>query len=172
MSNRKKMVTISLIVATLVLAFSALIIGYQMVEAQSKMQYLERQIVYYRNMTANVTANVTMQNISVGLWHPDALVGAPYYKDINITVINNGFLKPGGMVLDAKVQGNNTNLDPFGIYISNQIGVLHIQESKSMSVRLIVPTIDRADILSEYNLSITLRLDGNVLDRQTVEIGR
>ncbi len=169
MNNRMKTLTISLVAVTLVFAFSAFIAGYQMVERQTKLQYLQSQITLFRNSTANVR----IENISAGSWYPDPIGWSPYYKDFNITVVNNGIVKTGGMILEAKVQGNNTNLDSdlYGMYISNQIGVLQVQESNSMSIRLIA-NMQRADILSQYSLSITLSLDGVVHDKQTVEIGK
>jgi hypothetical protein len=188
MSNRYKLLTVSLIAAVLVLAISASLIGYQMNQAQNKNLQLQEQINYYKNMSDSLQIqegnlrseisnlqkpidNITMSHISVGQWYPDSLVGYPYYKFLNVTVLNAGYGNVGGLILDVQLRGNNTNINTLGIYVANRVGVIHTQESKSMSVQLISPTIQSTDALREYDLTLTLLLDGKVLDRQTMEMG-
>jgi type II secretory pathway pseudopilin PulG len=185
--TRKKLMAFSLIIVTLVLAFSALLVGSQMVEAQSKVRDLQSQIAYYENMTdtlqtqassleaqindlQNPIDNVTFTAISVGPWYTGAYAPPPYTKDINITIQNVGTRNIGGEILDFKVEGNTTNIF-LSIHVSGQFGILHVQESKNLGVRLITGTIDQTQALSPCNLTITLMLDKNVLDRQTVRIG-
>ena len=185
----RKLITLSLIIVTLSLAFSTFFVGSQMVEAQKKLRDLQSQVAYYENITdtlqaqaddleaqisrlQNPIANVTFTAISVGPWYAGAYAPPPYSKDINITLQNIGTMRIGGMTLDFKVEGNTTNVDPFSTaIISGQLGVLHVQESKSMAVRLITPTIDLTRALADCQLIITLMLDKEVLDRKTVTIG-
>lgn len=185
----RKLITFSLIIVTLSLALSALFLGSQMVEVQKKVRDLQSQVSYYENMTdtlqaqaidleaqisrlQNPIANVTLSAISVGPWYAGAYAPPPYSKDINITLQNIGTRRIGGMTLDFKVEGNTTNIDPFSIaVISGQLGVLHVQESKSMAVRLITPTTDLTQALEDCQLIITLMLDKEVLDRKAVTIG-
>jgi uncharacterized protein YlxW (UPF0749 family) len=185
----RKLVAFSLVIVILSLAFSAVFLGSQMVEAQKKVRDLQSQIAYYENMTDTLQTqasdleaqinrlqdpidNVTFTAISVGPWYTGAYAPPPYSKDINITLQNIGTRKIGGVTLDFKVEGNTTNIDPFSIaVISGQLGVLHVQESKSMAVRLITPTIDLTQALEDCQLIITLMLDKEVLDRKTVTIG-
>jgi type II secretory pathway pseudopilin PulG len=188
-STRKKLITFSLIIVTLILAFSALFLGSQMGEAQKKMRDLQNQVAYYENMTdtlqtqtssletqindlQNPIDNVTFTAISVGPWYVGEYAPPPYSKDINITLQNLGTRSIGGATLDFKVEGNTTVIDQFSIHvISGQLGILHVQESKNMTVRLIASTNDRTQVLSDCSLIITLMLDKPVLDGQTVTIG-
>jgi hypothetical protein len=103
-------------------------------------------------------------------WHPDPLTGYPYYKDINITLQNVGTRNIGGVTLDVKLEGNTTNIY-LGIHVTTtQLGVFHIEESKSLLVRLITAKEQR-QALEDCRLRLTLMLDKNVLDRQTITIG-
>lgn len=160
-----------------------------MVEAQSKVRDLQSQVAYYENMTDTIQTqassleaqiyglqnpidNVTPTAISVGPWYAGAYAPPPYSKDINITLQNLGTRSIGGVTLNFKVEGNTTNIDQFSIrVISSQLGVIHVLESKNMTVRLTASTTDRTLALSDCSLIITLMLDKNVLDRQTVTIG-
>ena len=187
--TRKKLITFSLIIVALILTFSALFLGSQMVEAQSKVRDLQSQVAYYENMTDTIQTqassleaqiyglqnpidNVTFTAISVGPWYAGAYAPPPYSKDINITLQNLGTRSIGGVTLNFKVEGNTTNIDQFSIrVISSQLGVIHVLESKNMTVRLTASTTDRTLALSDCSLIITLMLDKNVLDRQTVTIG-
>jgi hypothetical protein len=112
----------------------------------------------------------------VGKWHPDPIGGVPYYKDITIALQNTGTSDVGGVVLDIKLQGNTTNIHYLDIYAhapttSGLLGVLHVQESKDMAIRLTTFSTGEESVLSAYSLVITAMLDKTVLDRQTVEIG-
>ena len=158
-------------------------------EAQKKVRDLQSQVANYENLTdilqaqaSNLEAqvndlqnpidNVTFTAISVGPWYAGAYAPPPYSKDINITLQNLGTRSIGGVTLDFKVEGNITNIDQFSIVvISSQLGVIHVLESKNMTVRLMASTTDRTAALSKCRLVITLLLDKSVLDRQTVTIG-
>jgi type II secretory pathway pseudopilin PulG len=185
--TRKELVTFSLVIVTLILAFSALFLGSQMGEAQKKTRDLQNQVAYYKNMTdalqtqassletqindlQNPIDNVTFTAVSVGPWYLSEYAPPPYSKDINITLQNIGTRSIGGMTLDFKVEGNTTNIDLY-ISVSGLLGVLHVQESKNVRVSLITPTVDRTQALSNCSLIITLMLDKNVLDNRAVTIG-
>ncbi len=185
--TRRKLIT-SLIIVTLVLTSSALFLGNQMAENQKQVSNLQSQIAYYQNMTdtlqtqannletqlsqlQNPTDNVTLTIVSNGAWHGDPLTGYPHYKFINISLQNYGDSGIGGMTLDFKVEGNTTNIDQFSIQANSNIGILHVLESKYINIQLIASTIDRTQTLSLCKLIITLMLDNNILDRQTVVIG-
>jgi type II secretory pathway pseudopilin PulG len=187
-STFKKVITLSLIVAILILAFPAMLFGIQMVEAQKKVHDLQSQLAQYQNMTdtlqtqtsnletqinqlQNPTDNVTL-TVSVGYWYTGEYAPPPYTKDINITLQNFGTRSIGGMILDFKVEGNTTNIGYYDIHvISGLLGVLHVLESKSMKIRLIAPTKEGTQVLENCRLTITLLLDEVVLDRKTVTIG-
>ena len=183
----RKLIT-SLIIVTLVLAASALFLGNQMVENQKQIINLQSQVAYYQNMTEtlqtqannletqlsqlqNPTENVTLTIVSNGAWHGDPLTGYPQYKFINISLQNYGNSDIGGMTLDFKVEGNTTNINQFSIHANSNIGILHVLESKYINIQLIASTIDRTQTLSHCKLIITLMIDNNILDRQTVVIG-
>ena len=184
----RKLITFSLIIVALVLTASVLFLGNQMVENQKQVSNLQNQVTYYKNATdslqtqvnnletqisqlQNPTDNVSLTIVSNGAWHGDPLTGYPYYKFINISIQNYGTSNIGGMTLVFKVEGNTTNIDQFSIQANSNIGVLHILESKYINIQLIASTIDRTQTLSHYKLIITLMLDNNILDRQTVVIG-
>ena len=187
--TRNKLIAFSLILGILVLAFSALSLWSQMGEAQKKVRDLQSQVANYENLTdilqaqaSNLEAqvndlqnpidNVTFTAISVGPWYAGAYAPPPYSKDINITLQNLGTRSIGGVTLGFKVEGNTTNIDQFSIVvISSQLGVIHVLESKNMTVRLMASTTDRTAALSKCRLVITLLLDKSVLDRKTVTIG-
>jgi hypothetical protein len=185
--TRRKLLT-SLIIVTIVLTSSALLLGNQMVENQKQVINLQSQVAYYQNMTEtlqtqannletqlsqlqNPTDNVTLTIVSNGAWHGDPLTGYPQYKFINISLQNYGNNDIGGMTLDFKVEGNTTNIDQFSIHANSNIGILHVLESKYINIQLIASTIDRTQTLSNCKLIITLMLDNNILDRQSVVIG-
>src|SRR4030067_1604131 len=93
---RFKVIIFSLIVITIVLAFSASYLWSKMVEAQKKVHDLQSQAAYYENMTntlqtqaSNLGAQIyRLQNpiddvaftaISVGPWYPGEYAPSPYY---------------------------------------------------------------------------------------------
>jgi len=183
-----KVITFSLIIVTLVLAFSALFLGSQMVEAQKKVRDLKNQITYYENVTdtlqnqassleaqinglQNPIDNVTLTIVSIGPWLTEAYTPPPYTKYINLTLQNVGTRNIGGITLDFKVEGNTTNIDQFSINVNSNQGILHVLESKNMTVQLTASTKDRTQALENCKLIITLMLDKEVLDRKTVTIG-
>jgi hypothetical protein len=158
-----------------------------MVENQKQVSNLQSQIAHYQNMTdtlqthasnletqlsqlQNPTENVTLTIVSNGAWHGDPLTGYPQYKFINVSLQNYGNNDIGGMTLDFKVEGNTTNIDHFSIHADSNIGILHVLESKYINIQFIA-SIDRTQTLSHCKLIITLMLDNNILDRQTVVIG-
>jgi hypothetical protein len=167
----KKATIFSLVIATLILACSAWSLGNQMNEAKKKVSDLQNQVAYYENMT-RAPANVTFTDISVGPWYVQEEFGPPpYYKAINLTLQNVGTISIGGLTLEFEVEGP-INSDEFGIYISTwQLGILHVQEQKSLTVTLVTGTEDRTHAVSKSYLTITLMLDELVLDKQTVRIG-
>jgi hypothetical protein len=184
----KKLISALLLTITIVLAFSALFLGIQMVEAQRKVHDLQSQIAYYENITDNLQTqvsglevkinglqnpidNATLTILSNGPWHGDPLTGYPYYKFINITLQNFGTRSIGGMTLDFQVFGNTTNIGYYDINVDSNIGVLHVLESKSIMIQLISPTKEGTQALENCRLTITLKLDMTVLDRKTVTIG-
>jgi hypothetical protein len=156
-----------------------------MSEAQKKIHDLQNQVAYHENVLdslqtqasrleaqiynfQNPVVNVTFINISVGPW----IFDYAYYKYINVTFQNVGTIPIGGVTLAFKVEGNTTNIDNFLIYVSpHQLGVLQVQELKTMKVHLATGHEDRKQALSECNFTITLMLDKLVFDRQTVMIG-
>lgn len=166
----KKVVTFLLIAVVIVLAFSALSLGSQMSEAQNKVSDLQNQVAYYENIM-HAPANVTFTNISIGNWYHQEKYGPPpYYKAINLTLQNLGARSIGGLTLAFKVKGP-ININEFGIYVSTwQLGILHVQEQKSLVVTLVPYNADGKYALSQSNFTITLMLDDLVLDEQTVEI--
>jgi len=183
-----KVITFSLIIVTLVLAFSALFLGSQMVEAQKKVRDLKNQITYYENVTdtlqnqassleaqinglQNPIDNVTLTIVSIGPWLTEAYTPPPYTKYINLTLQNVGTRNIGGITLDFKVEGNTTNIDQFSINVNSNQGILHVLESKNMTVQLTASTKDRTQALEDCKLVIKLMLDKEVLDRKTVTIG-
>ena len=186
---RFKVIIFSLIVITIVLAFSASYLWSQMVEAQDKVRGLQSQVANYENMTdtlqtqasnleaqiyqlQNPVDNVTFTAISVGSWYWGGIDPSPYYKDISVTFQNLGTRSIGGVTLDFKVEGNTTNIDASRIFVrSGLLGVIHVQESKNFNASLLTWGVGETQFLSQYNLTITLLLDQLILDRQTVRIG-
>lgn len=184
----KKLITFSLIIVTVFLTFSALFLGSQMVEAQNKVRDAQNQIANYENMTntlqtqassleaqinglQNPVDNVTLTIVSVTPWLTEAYAPPPYTKYFNITLRNLGTRSIGGMTLDSRVEGNTTNIGNYSIHVNSNMGILHVLESKNMTVQLIAPTKEGTQALEDCRLTITLMLDRNVLDRQTVTIG-
>jgi hypothetical protein len=189
MDNKKiKLVTFLLVTITLVLALLTGFSASQMAETQTRVNVLQAQIGQYENMSdslqtqaANLQAelgllqnpvdNITFTDISVTQWQPDPLVGYPYSKFLNVTIKNFGTESLGGFVLNVEVVGNTTNLAPIGIHVSNQGGVLHVAESKSMKVQLITANNRNTDTFMGCSLKLALILDDAVLDTKTVKMG-
>ncbi len=144
-------------------------------ELKSQVNSLESQkngIESQVNSLKNPTYNITLTIASVGNWHPDPIGGCPYQKYIIITLRNTGTLDVGGLTLYLKPEENVTNINYLDIYVtSGFLGVLHVQESKNMTILLVTYTTDETSALSAYSLLITAMLDKTVLDRQTTKIG-
>jgi type II secretory pathway pseudopilin PulG len=183
-----KLRTVILLIIIIVLSSFALFLGTQMVEIQRKVTDLQNQVTHYQNFTdalqnqaaslrtqvnnlQNPNKNVTLTITSIGTWYPDPIGGYPYNKQINVTLKNYGSTTIGGMTLDFTVAGNNTDIGYYRIYVDSNIGVLHVLESKSMTVRLIVPTVQGTQVLENCRLTIILMFDEDVLDETTVRIG-
>jgi hypothetical protein len=167
----KKVIILFLILATFVLALSAWSLGSQISEAQKKVSDLQNQITYYENMMS-APVNVTFTDISLGPWYVQEEFGPPpYYKAINLTLQNGGTRDTGGLTLKFKVEGPIT-INDFAIYVNTwDLGILHVQEQKSLIVRLVTGTVEREQALSRSDLTITLMLDEAVLDEQSVRVG-
>ena len=166
----KKTITFLLVIVIILLAFSALSLGSRMNEAQKKVDDLRNQVAQYENMT-RPPANVKFTDISVRPWYVDEYYGPPpYYKNINVTFQNVGTKTIGGITLEFEVEGNTSDIY-FEIYVHpNLLGLLHVQESKSLIVRIVTDVYNRA-LLSRCNLIITMMLDNLILDEQTVMLG-
>jgi type II secretory pathway pseudopilin PulG len=183
----KKTVTFSLVIVILVLAISVLYIGVQLNETQKKVRDLQNQVAYYKNVTdtlqsransletqindlKNPIDNLTFTAISIGSWVHEEYT--PYQKKFNVTFQNVGTRKIGGVTLDCRVVGNTTSIGPFEIHVyPHQLGIIQVQETKSLIVTLVAYYSNQTQILSECNFTFTLMLDKVVFARQTVMIG-
>jgi cell division protein FtsL len=154
--SAKKLMPYPLIIVIVVLTFSTLFLGNQMVESQNKLSDLQRQITDYENMTStlqtqatnlenqinmlkNPIDNISLSIISITSWLTEAYAPPPYTKYVNITLQNFGTRNIGGMTLDFKVEGNTTSLGYYSINVNSNVGVLHVFESKNLRVQLIAP---------------------------------
>jgi hypothetical protein len=166
----KKVTIFSLVIATLILACSAWSLGSQMNEAKKKVSDLQNQVAYYENIT-RAPADVKFTDISVGPWYVQEEFGPPpYYKTINLTLQNVGTRSIGGLTLEFEVEGS-ISINEFGIYVSTwQLGILHVQEQKSLIVSLVTGYEDRKQALSQSTLIITLMFDELILDEQSVRM--
>ncbi len=114
--------------------------------------------------------NVTITAITQNPW--DVVYTTPYFKDFNISIQNVGTVNAGGFTFRFTIEGNTTNIDSYYISISpSQLGVLHVQETKTVHLRMITPRLDMKGALSECTLSVQLMLDDTVLDEYKQPIG-
>jgi hypothetical protein len=165
----KKMIIFLLVAATLVLALSAWSLGSQMSEAQKKVSDLQNQITHYENMLS-APANVTFTDISLGPWYVQEDFGPPpYHKAINLTLQNAGTRDTGGLTL--RIKEEESIKDDLAISVNTwELGILHVQEQKSLMVWLSTGNEEQKQAVSKSDLTITLMLDEVVLDEQTVRI--
>ena len=137
-------------------------IGYfqkQIDDARKQSINLEAQL----SDLQNPTYNVTIANVSSTSWGNP--VGMALDKSFYITIKNNGDRDVGGLITEFKIlaDGNVTNNDDFEVILSSpsQFGVLHVQESKVISVWILTSyDVSRAG----KSLAVTLMLDEVVLD--------
>ena len=165
----KKIPIFFLVAATLVLALSAWSLGSQISEAQKKISDLQNQIAYYENITST-PANVTFTDISLGPWYVQEEFGPPpYHKAINVTFQNVGTRDIGGLTL--RIKEEESIKDDLAISVNTwKLGILHVQEQKSLMVWLSTGNEEQKQAVSKSDLTITLMLDEVVLDEQTVRI--
>lgn len=156
---RKEILPFLLLIVIIALACS---IGYfqkQIDDANKQSINLEAQL----SDLQNPTYNVTIANVSSTSWGNPA--GMALDKTFYLTIKNNGDRDVGGLITEFKIlaDGNVTNNDDFEVMLFSpmQFGVLHVQESKVVSVGILTSyDVSRAG----KSLAVTLMLDEVVLD--------
>ena len=183
---RKEIFLFSLLLIVMVaLAYSIWIFQRQLGDAQKQTSDLQNQLAYYENLTdtlqtqvsnletqlhdlQNPIYNVIITNVSSSLWGNPA--GMALSKQFYLTIKNIGDKDVGGLTTEFKIlsDGKVTDDDGFEVtLLSSLLGVLHIQESKVITV----------DVLTGYSVSrsgkslvVTLILDDTVLDKQMLSL--
>jgi len=148
-----------LLIVIIALACSMWYFQKQIGDANKQSINLEAQL----SDLQNPTYNVTIANVSSASWGNPA--GMALDKTFYITIKNNGDRDVGGLMIEFKIlaDGNVTNNDEFQVIIFSpmQFGVLHVQESKVVSVGILTSyDVSRAG----KSLAVTLMLDEFVLD--------
>jgi hypothetical protein len=215
----KKILFASLLIVTVVLAFSAWLLQKQMVDAQTQTneaqsqltnnQNLADQTMYYGNLSESLQSqlnssqtqisnlqnltdklqnqinnlqtqlnnsqapayNVTVTAITWGSWTNP--VGVGFAKTFNVTIKNVGTANIGGITSAFKIvtEGRDVS-DKFeiSIYEPQQMGVLHIQESGTITA-IVTTALNVPVDLSKSDFVATIMLDEVVLDESTAPLG-
>jgi cell division protein FtsL len=133
---------------------------------QDQANSLQTQI----NNLQNATCNATISALTVEPW--DVEYGTPYFKDFNISIQNTGTVDAGGFTVRFTLEGNTSSIDQYYFSISpKQLGVFHVQETKTLQARMITGYVEVKQALSECNLVVQLVLDDAVLDERIQPIG-
>ena len=116
----------------------------------------------------NQPSNVKITNLTAGKWENPG--GVQYTITFNVTFKNLGPKDIGGITLDYKISGNQSNL-PYNLrWVSpKQLGVLHVEESKSI-ILFLETNLSYISQFTGCNFIATLMLDDVVLDEKLLTI--
>ena len=116
----------------------------------------------------NQPSNIKITNITAGKWENPG--GVQYTRTFNVTFKNHGPKDTGGITLNYKISGNQSNL-PYNLRLVShkQLGILHVEESKSI-ILFLETNLSYISQFTGLNFTATLMLDDVVLDEKLLTI--